>query len=610
MSEKTQFPLVSFVVLNWNGLNDTKECIISINQLNYPNKELIIVDNGSTDGSKDYFRTLNDIKYVDLPSNTGFTGGHIAGRKIAKGEYLAIINNDLVLDENWVNACLQTFERHEDAAIVGGKAYKWDRNNPVYDSNNEFYSYQEVDLDTGYTRTMLVGETEQCVDSISGAALLIKQACLKSMGYLDNDFFAYYEETDLIARLMRKGFKTYYNPDAHTWHKIAASTKDDSSFYLYMMHRNRYFYAVKNFDGKYLHRFLKNYRRQVIASYFRYFRNRKDIDAKCRIKAYSWVHRHNELIQAARAKVQKLGGSYTDNLRASEHKDVTIVIPCYNYGEYVSDAIDTALKQTVPPLKIIVINDGSTDKSKKVIDRYKDNRLIEIIHKPNTGVIDSKNLGIKLSKTYWTVFLDADDKLARTFVEKTLKMARNGANDIVYTDMQLFGAVNDTFRARHFSTHTLLKTNYINNSTLIKTSLLKQVGGYKPEMHHGLEDWELYVTLVEAGAKPQYLPLPLVKYRQHQGALSRNMQGYSREKELVGQIKALHRGFYRKNGYYKTVFLRSINLIAYAARYPGLVLILLKAVPLAFKQAMSHVYAKGLAYIHYKISKAEAARWK
>ena len=601
MSKKSIDPLVSFVVLNWNGLEDTKECIKSINKLNYDNKELIVVDNGSSDGSKEYLSSLKDIVYIDLPKNTGFTGGHIAGKKAAKGEYLAIVNNDLVLDKNWVVRCLQTFNKNPDAALVGGKAYKWNNKNPAYDNTNDFYSYQEVDPETGYTRTLLTGEDECCVDSISGAALLIKQSCLNEVGYFDDNFFAYYEETDLIARLMRIGFRAYYNPLAHTWHKVAASTGEDSSFYLYMMHRNRYFYGYKNLDSKYLRIFIKNYRRESLGAFFRYILNRDDLDAKCRVKAYRWVRNNKELLDSSRSKVQQLSGSYTKHIKSEGHSDATIIIPCYNYGEYVAEAITSALEQTIKPKKVIVINDGSTDGSKDIINQFKDNPLTEIIHKKNTGVIDTKNFGIRLAKTYWTVFLDADDKLAKNFLEKTIKMSRNGAKDIVYTDMRLFGAVEDTFKARSFSIHTFLKTNYINNSALIKTTLLKQTGGYKKEMDHGLEDWELYVTLVEAGAKPQYLPLALVKYRQHTGALSRNAGATSREKQLIGQIKYLHKSFYRKHGYYRTTIWHGLKLIAYTVRYPGLIVVILKAIPSGCKRALSHIYGKGLAYIQKKI---------
>lgn len=600
MSKKINQPLISFVVVNWNGLDDTKVCIETIDNLDYPRKELVVVDNGSTDGSKEYLRSLKNIRLVDLPENTGFTGGHIAGRKAAKGEYLAIVNNDLVLDKNWVKACLETFSRHEDAALVGGRAYKWDKDNPVYGLENEFYSFQEIDSEKGYARTLLTGAEECAVDSISGAALLIKQSVLKRVGYFDNLFFAYFEETDLAARLLRIGLKAYYNPEAFTWHKIAASTSGDDSFYLYMMHRNRFFYAAKNFDDKYLKKFLKNYRREVRLACLRYLKNRKNLDAKCRIKAYWWTRKHHTMIMASRAKVQKMGSSYSDKLWCNKRTDATIIITCYNYGKFVGQAIDSALGQSLPPRKIIIINDGSTDNSRKVIDSYKNNPLVEIIHKVNSGIIDTRNLGIKMSRTYWTVFLDADDKLAKSFLKDTIKKSRNGRYDIVYTDMRMFGAFDDIFKARPFSAHTLIKANYINNSALVKTSLMKQIGGLKPEMEIGLEDWEMYVSLVEIGSKPKYLPLPLVKYRQHTGAQSRRT-GYAHlEKSLSRQMRNLHRSFYRKNNYSLALLVRGLTLIVYTVRHPGLVIVLLRAFPGSIFQALKYLHHQAMLYIKQK----------
>lgn len=594
-------PLISFVVLNWNGLEDTKECIKSIEAIQYKNIELIIVDNGSEDGSKEFFASLPNIIFVDLPKNTGFTGGHIAGRKVAKGEFIALVNNDLVLDPSWIVECLRVFETYPNAAVVGGKAFKWNNENSKFDTKNDFYSFQEVDPETGHTRTLLTGEEVCLVDSISGAALLIKQSSLEDVGYLDNDFFAYYEETDLIARLLRAGKEAYYCPTAHTWHKIAASSSDDGSFYLYMMHRNRFFYSVKNLDPKYLHRFMKNYRREAYIARLRNIRNKDNIDAKARLKAYHWSKENKELVFKAREDVLKLGESYTNHLRAAPRNDVTVIIPCYNYAEYIKDAVDSVLNQSVLPKKIIIINDGSTDNTTEVIRQFSTNPIIDIINKKNSGVVDTKNLGISLSKTYWTVFLDADDMISKTFIRDTLRMAKNGIKDIVYTDMQLFGAVDDIFKARPYSAHTLLKTNYINNTTLIKTSLLKQIGGYKSEMKHGLEDWELYITLVEAGAKPQYLPLPLMKYRQHENFANRNASVGSKEKQLEVQIKTLHRSFYRQHGYYKTLLFHCFKLFLYSLRYPGVFLVALRSVPRAIKLALSHTYGQSLAYVQKKI---------
>jgi GT2 family glycosyltransferase len=606
----SNLPLISFVVLNWNGLENTKICLESLQKVDYPNFEIIVVDNGSVDGSKDYLSKLRNIKYLDLPENLGFTGGHIAGKELAEGKYIAIVNNDLVMDPMWPKECLSTFSRNNDAAVVGGKAYKWDSNNAPYNTENDFYSFQEVDPHTGYTTTLLVGEEECSVDSISGAALLIKAECLSKVGYFDNTFFAYFEETDLIARLIRAGYQAYYNPLAHTWHKIGASTKDNSIFYLYMMHRNRYIFAYKNLDDYFLRDFKKNYNKQFSRAFYRLMvSGDRDLDAKSRVKAYIWVVKNKRLLDQLREETQKLGKSYVDGLRAYSHTDVTVIIPCYNYGRYVTEAIESALSQTLPPKEIIVINDGSTDDSKIKIDKFKKYQNIKIIHKENTGVVDTKNIGITLCKTYWTVFLDADDIIGKTFIRDTIRASKNGKVDIVYTDMRLFGSINDLFRAKPFSIHTLLKSNYINNSALIKTSYLKQNSGYNRAMNHGLEDWELYISLVEKGAKPFYLPIPLVKYRQHDNTLSRNASVIKNEKNLRKQIRDLHRGFYKTNGYYTTVILHGLRLLFYSIKYPRTILVLMRSIPRAMREAVYLSYNAGIKYIDQARGKKHGDRY-
>lgn len=605
MSKDT--PLVSYVVVNWNGLEDTKVCLESIRKTSYKNYELIVVDNGSADGSKEYLSGVKDIVFVDLPENTGFTGGHLAGDAVAKGEYLAILNNDLVVDKNWLSDCMKVFEAHEDAAVVGGKAFKWNDQNPPYDTNNEFYTYQEVDLVKGYTKTLLTGEEECAVDSISGAALLIKREPMKEVGYFDDDFFAYYEETDFIARLKRAGYQAYYTPTASVWHKVAASTAggEASDFYLRQMHRNRYYYCYKNFDAKNLKAFLSSYSKEM-----RKIRLKKLLgkgvnqEVLSRLTAWEQIKQNKSSLDAKRKEVLKLGPSYNDKLDSYKPQDVTVIIPCYNYAEYVGEAIQSALSQTVQPKSIIVINDGSTDNSLEKIKKFKDNPLVTIIDKKNEGVIATKNLGIKLSRTYWTMFLDADDTLDQDAIRTMLKdIQEEGPVDVVYSDMKLFGAVNDYFRAKPFQAHSLLTQNYINNTTLINTTNLKRSGGYKEEMRGGLEDWELYITLFEQGARFRYTPYALVNYRQHDTAVtSRNseMQDVAIGRQHYALIKSLHAGTYKKYKSPLRSFGRIANGLYIMAKHPGVILVLIKATPGGIKQGLRHMLHSARVYLQDK----------
>lgn len=597
-------PLISVVVVNWNGLEDTKVCISSIEKVSYKNKELIVVDNGSSDGSKEYFRHKKNIIFVDLPSNSGFTGGHIAGLEVAQGEYVALLNNDAVVAQDWLTKLLDVFRRHPDAAAVGGKAFLWNENYKEFDNSNPFYSYQEIDSINGYTKSLMTGDDECLVDSISGAALILDRKKLADVGYLDNDFFAYYEETDLLARLKRKGYNVYYTPLAHIWHKIAASSKGGSAspFYLKQMHRNRFYYAYKNFDEQNLRLFLKSYSKEVSkARVKKLISLGKDSEATCRMDAYREIKASINTLKAKRENVAKLGNTYNGTLDQHVPEDITIVIPCYNYQDYVSDAIESALHQTLQPKRIIVINDGSTDESLKVMKKYDKNPVVEIINKKNEGVIATKNLGIELSNTYWTMFLDADDFIEKDTLKTMLECALEQERaDVVYSDMKLFGAVSDIFRAKPFQPRSFLKRNYINNTTLINTTLLKRSGGYKQEMKDGLEDWELYVTLLEHNARFRYVPRPLVWYRQHgQDTASRNTKVQNDElgKQLYLRIKSLHPGIFKKFGrrrYFHLLF-RSVFIII---TRPFVMIVIIRSIPGAFKQSLLHIMHNVRMYLH------------
>jgi GT2 family glycosyltransferase len=540
---KIKDPLVSYVILSWNTLDDTKNCIQSILKQSYKNIQLVVVDNGSTDGSKDYLSNLKDITYVDMPKNTGFTGGQIAARNHCKGDYLALINSDAVLADNWTEACLEVFEHNNKAAAVGGKAFTWNNANPVGSTDNQFYSYQKINLLTGLTETYQSGETEIEVDSISGAAVMIKNSVINKVGYFDSDFFAYYEETDLFARMLRAGYRIIYQPKALVWHQIAKSSNGNPYFYLYQMHRNRFLFGYKNIDDGF--EFAKRYFLDGLRAYKSYLKNNSDLETKAKAKSAAWNLRHILTTHKKRIRILRLGNSYSaiiNNHRLGN--DVTIIIPSYNYKEYIKDAIYSAINQSHKPTRIIVIDDGSKDGSPALAKSIKANGIqYEVVVKENEGVIATKNLGIKMSTTTWTIFLDADDILEPNYIKETLKSAMEFNSDVVYTDMQYFGAKNGNFYADDFSHRRIIEGNFVHNSALINTTLLKRSGGYKQEMHDGYEDWELYLTLAEIGAKFAKCTTTHLNYRQHPGTLSRNKRADSNGAEIMQKALSFHKEY-------------------------------------------------------------------
>lgn len=592
-------PLISFVVLSWNTLDDTRMCIENLKKLTYPNIEIIAVDNGSKDGSKKYLKSLSGIKFVDLPVNTGFTGGQIEALNHCNGDYIALINSDAILEDNWTQACLEVFFQDKKIAAVGGKIFEWNDNSKLFNTDSPFYTYQEIDLKLGYSETKRAGETVIEVDSISGAAVMIRRSAIEKVGYFDNRFFAYYEESDLFARFQRAGYKIAYQPQAHAWHQIAKSTKSKPLFYLYQMHRNRFLFGFKNFDNGLL--FMYRYFIDGIRAHIR-FLTRRNLDDRARIRAFWWNVAHIINSISARKETQLLGKTYNAALLLHEPgDDITVIIPSYNYAKYLPAAIESIIRQGLKAWKIIVIDDGSTDESVSIAKKYKN---VEVISKNNEGIILTKNLGIDKSTTTWTIFLDADDVLSDEYLSCTYNTAVNNRVSVVYTDMEYIGSKSGTFNAGSYSLGWLAKGNFIHNSALISTTLLKNSGGYKLQMSKGYEDWELYVNLLEIGGKFSYCDNAYLKYRQHgDNVQSRNIEANGNAEILSATIRSLHPNLHRF-AYRKRHLLR--RLIKQTKKHPLLPIVCIAFIPVSILKGLAgyykytkHSYKNGIrTYIH------------
>lgn len=608
MSKKASYPLISVVMLNWNGLEDTKRCIGTLRENTYPNFEIIIVDNGSKDGSKEWLKKQDDVVLVDLPENLGVTGGHNKGYEAAKGEFIANLNNDTVVDPDWLWALYRPMEKDKKIAVVGGKAYEWNDDNPKYNESNDFFTYQVVDLYGGYAHTMRGGETETNVNSISTVGALMRRSAIEKVGYFDNDFFAYYDETDQFARFKRAGYKVIYTPDAKLWHMIGGSTRGFPYFYLYHMHRNRFMFAVKNYDKEYLWKFLRIYTRDSMAGLYHTIRGRKELNDKARYKAFFWNLFHARRSFKKRHAIMKLGPTYNRLLLDDAAEFVSVIITCYNYAEYIGGAIESALKQTQKPLEIIVINDGSTDNSIDIIKKYSDR--VTIIDKKNEGVIAAKNQGLLAAKGEWIIFLDADDTLDQTYIEKTLRYARENNYDVVYTDMRYIGVKDEVFKASPYSFGRLLYGNFIHNSSLYSKTKLHQAGGYKEAMKGGFEDWEINISLGENHTRFGYLKEALLNYRQHGDDKGRNNEAQRQAAALAAKVRRLHRKSYFLGRF---GFFGIKQALSVLIRYPLVPFIALIYLPVAilkaglaalrrFKSAWAHDIRK---YVHKKRAQEE-----
>lgn len=202
---------------------------------------------------------------------------------------------------------------------------------------------------------------------------------------------------------------------------------------------------------------------------------------------------------------------------------VSIIIPCYNLGNYLPEAISSVIAQTFENWEIIIVNDGSTDQTKEIIQeiliKYPDKQIIGL-NTPNNGAGCARNIGIAFSRGEYILPLDADDIIHPDFLQKTKAILdAHQTIDIVYTDLKEFGLRNRIIRASEFNPHLLPVQNQLNYCSLFRRKVWEEVGGYRPNLIIGpnsiigYEDWDFWVGAVEKGFCAKRLPEPLLMYR-------------------------------------------------------------------------------------------------
>lgn len=210
----------------------------------------------------------------------------------------------------------------------------------------------------------------------------------------------------------------------------------------------------------------------------------------------------------------------------------TIIIPAFNVKDFLAEAIDSALAQTVP-VEIIVVNDGSTDGTKFICDDYADR--VKVVHQVNKGLPSARNTGIMNATTELILMLDADDKLLPTAVERIEKVFDDTDADIVAPSFTQFGLQGGDIILQMRPTLDDFKSgNKIGYCAAFKRTDLLAIGGYSPRMIWGYEDLGMTIDLLKRGKKIYTIPEPLWMYRIKPNSMLANAQAH--HAELMAQI--------------------------------------------------------------------------
>lgn len=224
---------------------------------------------------------------------------------------------------------------------------------------------------------------------------------------------------------------------------------------------------------------------------------------------------------------------------------VSVIIPCYNYARLLPEAVESVLHQTFQDFEIIIVNDGSTDDTaevaQKLMREHSAKHRIRLVDQANSGQpAAARNAGIKLAIGQYILPLDADDKIAATFLEKTVKvLSTEPGTDVVYTHIKHFGSIDTVYATGAFDRAVMARDNVIPYCSLYRRKVWEKAGGYKLM---GYEDWDFWLTLLELGCKGKQIPEPLFCYRKH-GSGMLNQDNAKREK-LVATMVLNHPGLY------------------------------------------------------------------
>lgn len=226
---------------------------------------------------------------------------------------------------------------------------------------------------------------------------------------------------------------------------------------------------------------------------------------------------------------------------------ISVVVPCYNQGQFLNEAIDSVLSQTYDNIEIIVVNDGSTDSiTNELLKNYRRPKT-KVITTKNQGLAEARNTAITAATGEYILPLDADDKIAPTYCEKALKIiSQDNRLGIVHGETRYFGERDELRSDPPFSLEAILKKNIILCSSMFRRTDWEEVGGYNSNMKYGGEDWDFWLSILELEKEVYKIPEVMFYYRIREMSMARSIDK-EKFKKLRRQIYLNHLQLYLDN---------------------------------------------------------------
>ena len=246
-------PLVSIIILNWNGLEDTIECLESLKKITYPNYEVIVADNGSTGNDAQVLEEKfgDYIHLIVNDRNYGFAGGNNIGMRYALGnsnsDYLLLLNNDTIVAPEFLAEMVKVAESDPAIGAAVAKIYLYHRPNRLETVGSKINMWRGQCFRIGWMRKD-TGQYEEVkeLDAAATNSFLITKGIVQNIGFFDESYFIYLDDADYCVRVRRAGYKIVYVPKAKIWHKVGKSSRRVTGLPYYYLARNNFRFMRKH----------------------------------------------------------------------------------------------------------------------------------------------------------------------------------------------------------------------------------------------------------------------------------------------------------------------------------------------------------------------------
>ena len=239
-------PAVSIIIVNWNGRKFIEKCLNGLRKQTYKNFSIILVDNGSSDGSIALIsKNYPEVKTIAFTENLGFATANNIAIKSVQTEYVGLLNNDAVPHPKWLEHLMKALQENPEAGFAASKMLFY-HNPKVIDRAGDVYTTAATALLRGRGKPSETYNNQEWIFAACAGAALYRTRMLEDIGLFDEDFFLLYEDVDLSFRAQLRGYKCLYVPEAIVYHMASSSIGDDSPISVYYSHRNLEWVYVHN----------------------------------------------------------------------------------------------------------------------------------------------------------------------------------------------------------------------------------------------------------------------------------------------------------------------------------------------------------------------------